>query len=98
MRTPSPLVISSIRGAETIEATRSPLATEAEAARTAVVVLTAREMTVATPAPHRKATSRFGTGSGSHRSIHRTATNTMPRGTKASRAGQIMAAPSPAWA
>ena len=41
------------------------------------------EMAVATPAPHRKATTSVGSGSGSQRSIQKTTVSTSPRGISA---------------
>ena len=100
MRTPSPLVVSSIMGAETTVETISPESLRPVALATAMlaVVLTTRETTVATPAPHRKAVRSTEGGSGSQRSIHHTVSSTTSRGMRARSTAAVKLAPSSAVA
>ena len=100
MRTPSPLVVSSIMGAETTVETISPESLRPVALATAMlaVVLTTRETTVATPAPHRKAVRSTEGGSGSQRSIHHTVSSTTSRGMRARITASVRLAPSSAVA
>ena len=86
MSTPRALVDSSTMGADTTREKSSvpDLLPVEDATRKDAEVLITSEITVATPAPHRKAALRIPGGSGSHLSIHQTAAMTMHRGTSAS--------------
>ena len=96
----SPLVVSSMMGADTTVETSSPESRSPVALATAmlVVVLTTRETTVETPAPHRKAVRSTEGGSGSQRSIHHTVSSTTNRGMRARITASVRLAPSSAVA
>ena len=100
MRTPNPLVVSSMMGADTTVETSSPESISPVALATAMlaVVLTTRETTVETPAPHRKAVRSTEGGSGSQRSIHHTVSSTTSRGMRARITASVRLAPSSAVA